>query len=196
MALSRLAQRALGELERHGLLLLQDAKLPNLAALVAGAPVSGSWWGHRAGRAIFNVAGEIDDHPDVLTAKLVAGKVTFVHRRFFPALVVIGSAREKWQLEKLSQSARTLLARVDREKRVTAKGPPSKELEKRLLVASREVHTQSGAHATELVDWSVFARERKIRIGKLGAERARYQIEAAVSEIERESGGRAKLPWT
>ena len=188
MPKSRYATRAFDTLERLGFLLLQDAKLPNLAALVAGETVSGSWWGHRAGHEIFNTAGELDDHPDVLTTKLVAGKVTFVHRRLFPALVVIGSAREKWQIERLPAGARKLLARVDREEIGRTKGPDAKLLEKRLLCASREVHTESGAHAIELVAWKRLARERKIRAGKLTVERAKRQIEDAVDDTA--------LPWS
>jgi hypothetical protein len=195
MSLSRSALRVMSELERLGFLLLQDAKLPNLAALVAGAPISGSWWGHPAGHAIFGVAGEIDAHPDVMVTKLCAGKVTFVHRRFFGALIAIGRAREPWQLRGLSSAARRLLERVDREKVATAKGPAAKDLEKRLLVASREVHTDSGAHAIELVEWSRFARERRVKVEKLGTDSAKKRVETALAAIEAESSARAKLPW-
>ena len=39
-------EQALERLEEHGLLLLQDKTLPSLVGLIAGEPVSGSWWGH------------------------------------------------------------------------------------------------------------------------------------------------------
>ena len=45
------ALRALKELKRYGLLLVTDARLPSLVALVAGAPVRGSWWSHPRGKA-------------------------------------------------------------------------------------------------------------------------------------------------
>jgi hypothetical protein len=187
MTTSRSAKRALALLEANGFLMLQDKALPNLAELVAGRPISGSWWGDANGRAIFKVANEIDDHPDVLATKLVAGKVTFLHRRLWRALIVIGRARELWQTERLSGSARRLLARVDREKRVLAAGAPVKELEKRLLVASREVHTASGKHATELIDWADLARARKLRVGRASVANAKREIESAL--------GSAELPW-
>ncbi|MDA2934727.1 hypothetical protein MYX82_10350, partial [Acidobacteria bacterium AH-259-D05] len=40
------------QLQTWGLLLESDAILPSVSALVAGAPVRGSWWGHPRGDAI------------------------------------------------------------------------------------------------------------------------------------------------
>jgi hypothetical protein len=72
----------------HGML-LQSARgpLPNVAALVAGEPITGSWWGHPKGHEIFNELEALDDSPDVVRMRLVNGKVTLVHRRLWPALV-------------------------------------------------------------------------------------------------------------
>ncbi len=70
-------------------MLLQSARgpLPNVAELVAGDPIKGSWWGHPRGHEIFNVLAELDESPDVARMRLVNGKVTLVHRRLWPALV-------------------------------------------------------------------------------------------------------------
>ena len=70
-------------------MLLQSARgpIPNVAELVAGDSIKGSWWGHPKGHEIFNVLGELDDSPDVVRLRLVNGKVTLVHRRLWPALV-------------------------------------------------------------------------------------------------------------
>ena len=75
-------------LVEHGML-LQSARgpLPNVAELVAGEPIKGSWWGHPMGHEIFDALGELDDSPDVVRLRLVNGKVTLVHRRLWPALV-------------------------------------------------------------------------------------------------------------
>lgn len=72
----------------HGML-LQSARgpIPNVAELVAGEPIAGSWWGHPQGHAIFAALAELDDSPDVVRMRLVNGKVTLVHRRLWPALV-------------------------------------------------------------------------------------------------------------
>src|SRR5262245_38305289 len=97
-------------LDGCGLLLLQDTALPSVATMVAQEVVRGSWWRHPAGKAIFAAATALEDHPDVLVAKLVAGKVTFVHRRLWSALIAVGRAREAWQLAGLEPAARDLLA--------------------------------------------------------------------------------------
>jgi hypothetical protein len=69
--------------------LLESARgpIPNVAELVAGEPIKGSWWGHAAGHAIFETINELVDSPDVVRLRLVNGKVTLVHRRVWPALV-------------------------------------------------------------------------------------------------------------
>lgn len=177
-------------LECTGLLLLQDGRLPSVATLVAGHPVKGSWWGHPAGRAIFQVASALADDPDVTTAKLLAGKVTFVHRRLFAALAAAGAERAAWQMEKLPAAARALLAEIDKAGALEASGLPVKELERRLLVAAQQVHTARGAHATQLSTWARFRRATGTRA--ISATRARTELEAAAAAL---GARRGLLPW-
>ncbi|HEX2688243.1 MAG TPA: hypothetical protein VHN14_16550 [Kofleriaceae bacterium] len=61
--------------------------VPCVAEAVAGQPIVGSWWAHPKGHVIFAVLSALDDSDDVRCFKLVEGKVTFVHRRVWPALV-------------------------------------------------------------------------------------------------------------
>jgi hypothetical protein len=61
--------------------------VPSLAEAIAGEPVRGNWWSHPKSRAIFAVTRAVRDSDDVLVCRLVEGKVTFVHRRLWPALV-------------------------------------------------------------------------------------------------------------
>jgi len=77
-----------GVLAEQGVL-LESARgpIPNVAELVAGEPISGSWWGHPDSHAIFARINELADSPDVVRLRLVNGKVTLVHRRLWPALV-------------------------------------------------------------------------------------------------------------
>jgi len=72
----------------HGML-LESARgpLPNVAELVVGAPVRGSWWAHPERHAIFEAINVLADSPDVVRLRLVNGKVTLVHHRLWPALV-------------------------------------------------------------------------------------------------------------
>jgi hypothetical protein len=74
--------------EKHGVVLAAArGPVPNVAEAVAGEPIVGSWWGHSKGKAIFRALCEIDDSTDIRCFKLIDGKVTFVHRRVWPALV-------------------------------------------------------------------------------------------------------------
>ena len=75
---------------KHGML-LQSARgpLPNVAEMIAGEPIRGSWWNHPASRSIFDALNQLAESPDVVRMRLVNGKVTLVHRRLWPALVRI-----------------------------------------------------------------------------------------------------------
>jgi len=131
----------------------------------------------------------------VLAAKLVSGKVTFVHRRLWHALVAVGQARQGWQVDDLSPDAADLLAEVDEHARVQASGKPAKALEKRLLVASQQVHTDSGAHALGLMTWARFADHHEVALGSQSPAAAQAELARAVAAMTSEFGGRARLPW-
>ena len=68
--------------------LLESARgpIPNVAELIAGEPISGSWWAHADSHAIFDAVNALAASPDVVRIRLVNGKVTLVHRRVWPAL--------------------------------------------------------------------------------------------------------------
>ena len=91
-------RQGLAFVKRHGVV-LQAARgpAPNLAEAIAGGPIKGSWWSHAKGREIFRVSERLGESPDVLVCGLLGGKVTYVHKRLWPALVrlapLIGKAR-------------------------------------------------------------------------------------------------------
>jgi hypothetical protein len=100
---SRLSPKeGLAFVERHGVV-LQAARgpVPSLAEAIAGGPIRGSWWGHPRGHEIFRVAAAISESDQVLVCKLVEGKVTYVHRRLWPALVRLASRFQKGRLAKV-----------------------------------------------------------------------------------------------
>ena len=167
-------------LDKYGLLLLQDKILPSAVGIITGEKVSGSWWSHPRANEIFRKLQALDD---VLTVKLIAGKVTFVHERLQPAVAAVGRAREPWQMRGLKPSARKLLARVDTEGTVRASGPTVKQLQERLLVNAHEEHTESGRHETVLEPWPG---------GRMSPETGRHQLEKAASAIGAELHD---LPW-
>ena len=61
--------------------------VPSLAQTIAGKAIRGSWWAHPKGHVIFLCSRAIRESNDVLVCRLVGGKVTYVHRRLWPALV-------------------------------------------------------------------------------------------------------------
>jgi hypothetical protein len=79
--------------ERHGVVLASArGSVPSVAAAIAGEPIIGSWWSHPKAHAIFDALSSIDDSDDVRCFKLVDKKITFVHRRLWPALAKLASA--------------------------------------------------------------------------------------------------------
>lgn len=95
-------KQGLAFVERHGVV-LQAARgpVPSLAEAIAGGPIRGSWWGHPKSHEIYAVAESLCESPDVLVCKLIDGKVTFVHKRLWPALVKLASRFRKGQLAKV-----------------------------------------------------------------------------------------------
>jgi hypothetical protein len=88
--------------EQHGVV-LQAARgpVPSLAEAVAGGRIRGSWWAHPKSHEIFRVAQAICDSPDVLVCKFVDGKVSYIHRRLWPALVKLAFRFPKDGLAKI-----------------------------------------------------------------------------------------------
>jgi hypothetical protein len=183
-------RQAQDALDRAGLLFMHDARKPSLTALVAGEPIRGSWWGHPAGRRIFQVANALEDAGQALFVPLLSAKVTLVHRRLWPALVSVGETRAPWQMDPLTPRARELLEEVDRTGRVRASGPSSKALARALLVHAEQVHTAGGSHATELVSWAGIRTARDI-VERLDEDTARRALEEAAAGIDSVLG----LPW-
>ena len=95
-------KEAIAFVKRHGVV-LQSARgsVPSLAEAIAGGPIRGSWWGHPKGQIIFQASQALGDSPDVLVCKLIDGKVTYIHRRFWPALVKLASRFRKDQLARV-----------------------------------------------------------------------------------------------
>jgi hypothetical protein len=81
-------RQALAFIRKHGVVLESaEGPVPSLAEAIAGERVRGNWWSHPKSHEIFAVTRAIRDSNDVLVCRLIKGKVTFVHRRLWPALV-------------------------------------------------------------------------------------------------------------
>jgi hypothetical protein len=64
--------------------------VPSLAQKIAGEAIHGSWWAHPKAHVIFLCSRAIRESKDILVCRLVGGKVTYVHRRLWPALARLG----------------------------------------------------------------------------------------------------------
>jgi len=200
-------QIILRTLEEHGFLLESDPKLPSVCSLITGAPLRGSWWSHPLAQIIFQVNEQLADHDDVMIAKLISRKVTFVQRQVWSELATIGSARERWQLTGLPAAIKSLLKQVESAGALTTAetvwprkakmklGDAARELEKRLLVIGTQFHGESGAHEKRLETWRHWMEQRKFRPAKISIEAAKDRLEVKLRALNEQFGGSAILPW-
>ncbi len=150
----------LERLEQDGLLLESDPRLPSVVSLIVGEPISGSWWGHARGHDIHRITGQLAAHEDVLVVKLLDGKTTYAHRKLWPAIFAVATSGEPWQWGGVTNAARHLFLWVDREGEVRTDqiptrlqasvpkpGDAAREVERRLLIDIRLIHSVTGALA-------------------------------------------------
>jgi hypothetical protein len=91
-------KQALRFIETNGVVLESaHGRVPTFVDFVAGERVTG-WWSHPLGRSIFPLTRLIRDSPDVLICRVIDHKVTYVHRRVWPALVKLSSRFNKLDL--------------------------------------------------------------------------------------------------
>jgi hypothetical protein len=70
----------------------------SLTEFVTGESLKRSWWGHPKGDVIFHLSRVIRNSPDVLTCRLCNRKITYIHRRLWPALVRLADEFSKSRL--------------------------------------------------------------------------------------------------
>ena len=97
-------RQALDFIRKHGVVLeAAQGPVPSLAEAIAGERVQGSWWSHPKSKQIFALTRAVRDSEDVLVCRLIKGKVTFVHRRLWPALVRVAHRFPPNHLSRLSE---------------------------------------------------------------------------------------------
>jgi len=182
-------------LQEFDLLLSTDPKFPSVSGLVVGDVGGRSWWAHPAAKQMFDLSCRLHDHPDVLMVKLISGKVTYIHRPLWPAIVAIGTAREKWQMDGLSKEAKALLKKTDGGTKLASSGDAVRELEARLLANAANVHTEHGFHAKEVQSWKTWAKSVRLGKVKLTPDEAKTQLESVVARLNKQFGAKGTLPW-
>jgi hypothetical protein len=102
------ADAAKAIVRQHGIVLVAaKGPVPRLTEIIAGEPIKGSWWAHPKSHQIFAVLQRLGDSPDILVCRLVAGHLTFVHRRLWPALVKSADQFHPDQLAQVRQEHTT-----------------------------------------------------------------------------------------
>ncbi len=207
--LSSSLQMVRESLLKYGLLLHSDLRFPNLVRIVAGETVHGSWWGHPKARFIFQVGGRLTKDPDVLLTKLISGKETYVHRRYWSQFLAVATSKDSWQLSGLTNPSRFLLKEVEsgdelrtdelaREGTIDLKtlGEAARQLERRLLIHGDDIHTPRGFHAKLLRSWRRWMLLVDFTADTVRHMDAKKSIEARVDEINREFNAAGALPWS
>src|SRR5207237_9147955 len=150
-------EEALQVLREERVLSLTDTRgLRSRVGEVLGK-VHGSWWGHPEGGRVYEIASELERSREVLGAKLVDGKVAFVHRALWPQLLRVVTD-PNWRRERqrgLNQPAKQLLAQVEKDGKLALQGraPARGDLEKRALLLSSSERTPGGRHAGRRRSW-------------------------------------------
>jgi len=196
------------EFKRIGLLLQHDRELPSFTTLVAGTPIAGSWWGHRRGKDIYQLLEDFHRGSGALSAKLVNGKITYVHRRLWQAFLELALHGQRTRARMLSAPAKSLykivlekeIVRVDE---LTAAGfaaskeltVAARELEESILVHGDSLHTTSGLHTKVLRSWPGWASANKIALSpSYSIGRARREFTEALNRLKGDSVRSLTLP--
>src|SRR5882757_3792421 len=94
-------KQALVFVKKHGVVLASaKGPVPRMTEIIAGETIKGSWWAHAKSRQIYAVLRSLEKDPDILVCRLAGGKVSFVHRRLWPALI---RAAKNFPAEHLAQ---------------------------------------------------------------------------------------------
>src|SRR5262249_47036644 len=146
--------------------------------------------------------------PGALSAKLVNGKITYVHRRLWKAFLELALHGQRTRARGLSALAKSLqkiviaetIVRVDE---LTASGfaaakavaAAARELEERILVHGDSIHTASGAHTKVLQSWHGWATANEVAGGSAySIGRARREFSEALHRLRGESTRPLTLP--
>jgi len=108
--------QAMAFVKKHGVVLVSaKGPVPRLTEAIVNEPIKGSWWAHPRSRDIFAILQIVANSKDVLVCRLVGGKVTFVHRRLWPALVRVTSKFPARQIAQVHEEHTTSGRHVTRE---------------------------------------------------------------------------------
>ncbi|HET6545905.1 MAG TPA: hypothetical protein VFG55_04075 [Rhodanobacteraceae bacterium] len=154
---------AISLIRSHGIVLASArGPVPRLTEAIVGEPIRGSWWAHAESHRIFAVFQEVARSPDILVCRLVNGKVTFVHRRLWAALVRIADRFPANRLAWVRQEHTAQGHHLNRELPFPAWVPPD------VAEQARRLDEKAACHA--LGSWVALSGKTR---GPTGGERSR-----------------------
>lgn len=100
--------QAVAIVREHGIMLeAARGAARSFASAAAGEEVPGNWWGHAKRYVIFDAIEAVRDSDEgaaeVLVCRLIGGKVTYVHRDLWPALVRLAGRFDPDRLARLHE---------------------------------------------------------------------------------------------
>ena len=143
--------QALAFVRRHGVV-LESGRGPvvSLADAVAGGPILGSWWGHPKGREIFALTRVVRDSKDICVCRVVGGKITYVHRRLWPALARVAPRAPRRKVAKIRE-VHTIAGRHEVQEVAFPKWVPAGVKREARRLTEIEAASALGPWATSLV---------------------------------------------
>jgi hypothetical protein len=110
------SDEAMAFVKKHGVVLVSaKGPVPRLTEAIVNEPIKGSWWAHPRSHDIFAILQIVANSKDVLVCRLVNGKVTFIHRRLWPALVRVAPRFPARQIAQVHEEHTTSGRHVTRE---------------------------------------------------------------------------------
>ena len=138
-------REAIAFIKKHGVVLASaKGPVPRLSEAITGEAIKGSWWSHPKSHEIFAILQAVADSKDVLICRLVAGKVTFVHRRLWPALVRVAKQFPADRISQVHEEHTASGRHVTREVPFP-KWVPSEVAKKAKLMSEQEALDQLGS---------------------------------------------------
>jgi hypothetical protein len=98
------ADEAISFIKKHGVILASaKGPVPRLTEAIVNEAIKGSWWVHPKSQEIFSVLQAVTHSKEVLVCRLVNGKISFIHRRLWPALVRVATRFPSAQISQVHE---------------------------------------------------------------------------------------------
>ena len=107
---------ALAFVREHGVVLASaKGSAPRLTEAITGEAIKGSWWAHPQSHRIYAILQSVAASDQILVCRLIDGKITYVHRRLWPALVRLAERMAPGQIAQVREEHTASGRHVSRE---------------------------------------------------------------------------------